>query len=308
MRNLFCGVGLLAVCWCGLAQAQEFTSLADRSQAVLAALDADALIVTSAEERSLDSLSLHLQQCRNYPYSETASGVHGSRILIADLRQGLETGMRCLSGDGPMGRLHSYHEYQAHRLLLLFEARQAKTVKCVEDAMFATAVATGPRGSSIEDPLYRQLRTVEHPAIVIDTYRLGGVLSRQFDDETYRSFFHLADSQIIEHRHGQPLRPANLHRYKNRSGLLFHEVIHWLGHEHSALYPDLAHLYETCCFAGSDYIGDARRNREHQETACDILRDDELWSSSHRPYRQMRLWHLKGYDAFKGRMRADYDL
>jgi len=308
MRDLLCGLGLLAVSWYGLAESQEVVSLSDRSKAVLAALDAAALVDTAEGERSISALSLRLQRCDRYPYSEAASGPHGSRILVEDLKQGLAAGLHCLSGSGPMGRLHPYHKYQAHRLLLLFETEQMKTLKCIEDAMFATAVATSPHGSSVDDPLYRQLSTVEHPAVVIDTYRLGGFLSRQFDDETYRTFFHLADSQIIEHRHGQPLRPANLHRYKNRPALLFHEVIHWLGHEHSALYPDLAHLYETCCFAGSDYIGDAIRNQEHQKAACSILRDDELWSSTHKPYRQMRLWHLKGYGALKREMRADYDL
>jgi hypothetical protein len=173
--------------------------------------------------------------------------------------------------------------------------------------MFATAVATGPRGSSADDPLYPQLRGVDYPAVVLDTYRLGGILSRQYDDETYRSFFHLEDAQIIEHRHGQPLRPANLHRYRNLAGLLFHETIHWLGHEHSALYPDLTHLYETCCFGGSDYIRDPARNRAHQQTACAILQDEDLWSGGTSPYQQMRVWHHKDYDTLKSRMRADYD-
>ena len=83
-------------------------------------------------------------------------------------------------------------------------------------------------------------------------------------------------------------------------------MVHWLGHEHSAIYPDLAHLYETCCFGGSDYIDDAAANRDHQKTACAILKDDALWAHGYSPYRQMRVWRLKGYDGFKTRMRADY--
>jgi hypothetical protein len=103
------------------------------------------------------------------------------------------------------------------------------------------------------------------------------------------------------------LRPASLHRYRNRPGLLFHETVHWLGHEHSALYPDLAHLYETCCFGGGEYISDAAIAGSHQAAACDVLRDDERWDSAHNRYRQMRIWHDKGYDELKMRMRADYD-
>jgi hypothetical protein len=211
-----------------------------------------------------------------------------------------------MAGHSEAGRLHPYHEYQAHRLLTLFESEDSKTFRCVEDDMFAVAVATGPNGASASDPLFKQLQSVTFPAVVLDTFRLGGVLSRRYDDKTYREFFHLRDDQIYEHRNGQPLRPANLHRYQDRAGLLFHEVVHWLGHEHSALYPDMAQLYETCCF-GTEYINDPSLAAVHQQTACMILQDDELWSSSYNRYQQMRIWHHKGYDRFKGAMRTDYD-
>jgi hypothetical protein len=305
---------LLTMWWLGPGHALSgeqtaFMSLAERSRALIAALDVDTLADAGDGERVIPGANLRIRQCDSYPYGQPATtpGDRGASILIADLGQGLATGLACLTGSGPMGRLHRFHEYQAHRLLSLFESKQAKTMQCVEDAMFATAVATSPRGISPDDALYQQLRTVQHPGIVFDTYRLGGILSRRYDDDTYRAFFHLADAQILEHRNGQPLRPADLHRYKNRPGLIFHEVIHWLGHEHSALYPDLTALYEACCFGGSDYIRDPERNRQHQQTACAILKDDALWSSAHKPYRQMRLWHLKGYDNFKAEMRADYE-
>lgn len=61
------------------------------------------------------------------------------------------------------------------------------------------------------------------------------------------------------------------------------------------------------CLTGSDYIRDPERNRRHQQTACAILKDDALWSNAHKPYRQKRLWHPKGYDSLKAEMRADYD-
>ena len=310
----FCGVFLLALSWLGpghavSAEQTAFASLAERSRALIAAMDTEALSEAEDDGQVLPGPNLRIRQCDGYPYSEPASapGGRGGHLMVADMRQGLKTGLECLTGSGPMGRLHPFHEYQAHRLLSVFESKQVKTMQCVEDAMFASAAATSPRGASPDDPLYAQLRAVPHPGVVFDTYRLGGILSRRHDDQTYRAFFHLADAQILEHRNGQPLRPADLHRYKDRPGLIFHEVVHWLGHEHSALYPDLTQLYEACCFGGSDYIRDPERNRRHQQTACAILKDDALWSNAHKPYRQMRLWHLKGYDSFKAEMRADYD-
>lgn len=276
-----------------------------RTSAVLDHLAADAPQLATVADLELPTLRLQIRGCADYPYGEVGSG--GARRLLDDLRSGLRDGLQCLAGQGPMGRLHPYHEYQASRLLDLLQGPQTKTLQCVEDAMFATAVATSPRGLAPDDPLYPQLRSVGHPGVVIDTFRLGGVLSRRYDDATYRDFFHLADAQILEHRNGQPLRPASLHRYANRPALLFHEVIHWLGHEHSALYPDVTQLYETCCFGGSDYISDPQRNLAHQAAACAALRDDALWSNAYHPYKQMRIWHSKGYDELKPTMRADYD-
>jgi hypothetical protein len=313
MRFRVTGVCGFVICWLLAgqvlhAQSSDFVPLAERTARLLDELRSERLVAADRpDERRVPGVGLHIRNCRAYPYNETANLAAGADTLLSDLAAGLATGLQCLSGDGPMGRLHPYHEHQAHRLLGLLEARTAKTFQCVEDAMFATAVATSPRGVSIDDPLYDQLRRVRHPAVLLDTYRLGGILSRRHDDETYRAFFHLADDQIFEHRNGQPLRPANLHRYRDRAGLLFHEVVHWLGHEHSAGRPDLTHLYETCCFGGSDYIDDPARNAAHQQTACAILKDDELWSEAYNPYRQMRLWHHKGYDRFKAQMRADYD-
>ena len=306
-------IGAYLVCLSGLLFAGQSTAadtqyapLGARADRLVASLSAAQPASTAPDLQALPDLYVTIRGCSAYPYGQPREPADTARQLIDDLADGLRTGLRCMSGLGPMGRLHQYHEYQAHRLLKLFESPLTKTFQCVDDTMFATAVASSPDGLSADDPLYAQLHQVSHPAVILDTYRLGGLLSRRFDDETYRNFFHLADDQIFEHRYGQPLRAANLHRYQDRAALLFHEVVHWLGHEHSAIYPDLAHLYETCCFGGSDYIDDDAANRDHQKTACSILKDDALWAHGHSPYRQMRVWHMKGYDAFKQRMRADY--
>lgn len=283
-------------------------TLEARTRLLLEALDnSDLKTVASGGGVKLSDLNIRIEGCAAYPYGESPDISRAARTMLDDLRQGLREGLQCLGGQGPQGELDSYHRFQAERLLELLEAPKEKTFLCVEDAMFATAVATSPKGVTKEDALFRQLRLVEHPAVILDIHRLGGFLSRKYDDQTYRSFFHLKDEQIFKHRNGQPLRPIGLHRYQNRAALLFHELVHWLGHEHTAVKPDLAHLYETCCFGGSDYISDATRNDIHQQSACEILKDEELWSPYNSPYRQMRLWHYKGYDRLKTRMRSDYD-
>ena len=306
--RLFAGV----LCAIGIAQMAQAESerplpLPERTALLVDALETTALTHVAADGISrLTATGLKIQDCRGYPSEEVRPLPDAHTELLEDLRSGLATGLRCLAGEGPMGRLHPYHEYQAHRLLSLFESDQPKTLRCVADEMFATAVATSPGQRDTSDPLARQLSLVEYPGVLIDTYRLGGLLSRKHNDETFRSFFHLSDQQIYEHRNGQPIRARRLHRFENRPALLFHEIIHWLGHEHGAIQPDVTHLYETCCFGGSDYIDDASLNRHYQQTACDILRDDELWSQGYSPYKQMRIWHYKGYDELKKAMRADF--
>jgi hypothetical protein len=300
--------GLLLTTLPAHAAGEDFVPLHERSAMLLDRLESAALIVgDETGEFVAEGVGLRIRQCGGYPYHERHDALAGARAVRDDLVAGLRTGLACLAGDGPAGRLHPYHEYQAARLLDLFEGGREKTFQCIEDRMFATAVATSPQGLRADDPLRAQLSQVEHPAVVLDTFRLGGILSRRHDDDTYRTFFGLADEQILEHRSGQPLRPASLHRYGDRASLLFHEVVHWLGHQHGAFQPDLTHLYETCCFGGSDYISDPGLNAAHRDTACGILRDDALWSTSYHPYKQMRVWHERGYHRFKARMRADYD-
>jgi hypothetical protein len=291
-----------------IAAAPELTPLMERVERLTTAIaEETSTVAARSGDLDLKRTSLRIRNCGSYPYS-TAVGESDwpAGLLLADFSRGLETGLQCLGGEGPAGRLHVYHEYQAHRLLTLLESERIKTFRCVQDDMFAAAVATSPQGVTTTDPLHRQLSSIRHPAVLLDTFRIGGVLSRRHDDQTYRDFFHLAEEQILEHRNGQPLRPASLHRYRDRARLLFHEITHWLGHEHSAIYPDLAHLYESCCFGGSEYIADPASNRAYQHEACTILKDDELWSNSYSPYKQMRLWRHKGYDSLKSRMRADY--
>jgi hypothetical protein len=243
------------------------------------------------------------QGCKHYPYHNTANALASHQVLTLDIKQGLEKGLSCLAGKSPAGQLHPYHEYQALKLMKLLESEKTKTVHCVEDEIFAYAIANTPinphRKPHPQDKLTAGL---PYPGILIDTFRLSGSISNKHDEATYRDFYKLDDEQIKVIKTGKPLKLEGMHRYKKRDGLMFHEMIHWLGHEHSSIYPDTTHLYETCCFGGSDFISDETKNKKFQKQACNILKDDELWGKS--KYQQMRLWKYKEYDQLKRNMRG----
>lgn len=271
-----------------------------RTQAWLAQLS-PGLAQPTADGLAFAGAAVAVVDCDDYPYHRIEA--EAEQHLVADLAEGIQQGLSCLSGQGPQGELHPYHRLQAERLLELLESPQLKTFRCVADRMFANAVATTNQPPAGDD---RLLRDVRHPSVLLDTFRIGGLLSTAHTESTYRDFFKLNDEQIREHLTGSPLRLDGNHRYQNMPALLFHELVHWLGHEHSAIYPDVTHLYETCCFGGSDYIDDAQVNQYFQAKACGVLRDAELWDRAHNSYQQMRFWHHKGYDQLKAEMRDQY--
>lgn len=252
-------------------------------------LSSDAI---TALVNSIDSSSFQISNCADYPYHINDNVEHGPGKLLKDIRQGLATGLQCLSGHGEMGRLHAYHENNALRLAAIVSGRAQKQLQCVRDELFAVAIADSTSG--------------QHYRITIDTFRAGGLLSKRHEDEVYRAFFNLNPAQIREHKTGSPLRLDGLHRMQDTAALMFHEMVHWLGEEHSGIYPDVTHLYETCCFGGSDFIRDEKTNQRFQLQACAILQDDELWSAPTR-YQQMVIWNDKDYDDLKTEMRAQYE-
>jgi hypothetical protein len=248
--------------------------------------------------------TITVTDCEDYPYHDPAqaSGVTG---LVSDLKAGLKQGLQCLAGQGPMGPLAAYHSDQASRLIALLEGDQQKSLQCVNDELFAYAMAASPRQRLSDQALTERLHNSPGLTILLDTYRIGGLLSQKFDAGTYQTFFNLNQQQITQHLTGKPLKMQGMHRYRNLPGLLFHEMVHWLGHEHTGLYPDLTFLYETCCFDGSDFIENDAINAGFQVRACHILKDEELWSAN--PFQQMRLWRHKAYDQLKREMRSAYD-
>lgn len=245
--------------------------------------------------------SIEVKNCSTYPYH---SGNQGESRLLKHFAQGLQKGLSCLMGNGTAGRLHNFHEQQARQLLSLLNSNEPKQFQCVQDDLFAYAMASSPDQIITDPDLKKRLQTSPRLSIFLDTYRLGGLLSQKFNKQTYENFFNMDREQITEHLTGKPLRLKGLHRYKNLPGLLFHETIHWLGHTHTNLSPDVTFLYETCCFGGSDYINDEEANAEFQARACNILKDDELWSAGSD--RQKEIWKQKGYSRFKREMRRYY--
>lgn len=248
---------------------------------------------------------IHIENCKNYPYHNQQSPTQGYQVLANDIRNGLRIGLQCMVGKGPMGKLHPYHKKQAEKLLDILENKQQKTFRCVEDKTFAYAIARPPPELFKQFINDKVIHDVPYPGVAIDTYRLSGFLTRKHEPGIYRDFFKLDDHQIAEHLAGKPQRMDRLHRYNNLKALVFHETIHWLGHAHTNMSPDVVDLYETCCFGGSDFISDQDSNKQFQQRACHILKDAELWDAGQK--QQASLWRKKGYDQLKFDMRKLYD-
>jgi hypothetical protein len=250
--------------------------------------------------------NFRIEGCDQYPHHEQTSSLAGFNVLLSDMEQGLQQGLSCLAGHSPAGKLHPFHARQADALLRLLESPLPKTVRCVADKTYAYAIARLPPSADSGSEHFETVAAdIRYPGIVIDTYRISGYLSRRHEVAVYRDFFKLDARAIDRHLNVKPQWFEGMHRYRNRASLLFHEMVHWLGHTHGNTYPDVVHLYETCCFQGSDFIQSAEDNARFRDQACAILKDDELWQANR--YKQMRLWAFKGYDQLKPDMRQAYD-
>ncbi len=249
--------------------------------------------------------NIQLEHCGEYPYHEPQAVSTGFHTLITDIKAGLRKGLQCMSGLSENGRLHPFHEEQAKRLMSLIESQEQKTFRCVQDKMLAFAVANTRPDLSHYSSIDLVIRDLPYPAVVLDTYRISGFISNAHKPSVYRDFFKLNEEQIARQLAGKPEHIDGLHRYHDRAGLVFHEMLHWLGNEHTNLDPDPVFLYETCCFGGSDFIDNEQTNAAFQRKACAILKDSELWEAN--KYKQMRLWRYKQYDDLKRAMREKYN-
>lgn len=307
IRILMIILALLAVKPYVIASSSVYATLSSRIDRLLASFNTRSHI--AQQQSPVSSMvvgpDIRIENCNNYPYHNQTSPAQGYVTLANDIRQGLRVGLQCMVGKGPMGPLHPYHRKQAVLMLDILESRQQKTFRCVEDKTFAYAVAKAPPELVKLDDNDKLIRDIPYPGVAIDTYRLSGFLTRKHEPSTYRDFFKLDDHQIAEHLAGNPQRMQRLHRYNNRKELVFHEMVHWLGHAHTNMRPDVVDLYETCCFGGSDFISDPDSNQKFQIRACNILKDSELWDASEK--QQTRLWRKKGYDQLKPDMRKMYD-
>ena len=245
--------------------------------------------VTGRKEALLLGGRIRIEDCQNYPYHDNSRDAEGFLKLAADLRQGVEQGLVCMAGLGPAGSLHPYHAVNARRLADLLNDETGKILSCVEDQTFAYAIAHPAKSPAMSHE------------VLIDTYRISGFLSRRFERATYRDFFKLSEPLIEDHLTGKPLHLDGMHRYRDLPGLVFHELTHWLGYEHTNLTVDVVDLYEVCCFGGSDHISDDEVNRGFQQRACSILRDAELWDADEET--RKRLWHDRDYYLLKREIR-----
>lgn len=284
------------------SQASNLQNTLDSSHRIKQLMDSFRLADSQNKTASVTD-SLQINDCHDYPYHNNLQPA-GNQRLVEDLKQGLQQGLMCLTGKGPMGQLHPYHHAQALRLISTFEDKQPKLLQCVRDELFAYAMAKSTQQKISDAKLAEKLQKSPDLSIFLDTYRIGGLLSQKFKPETYKLFFKLDQDEITQHLTGKPMKLEGIQRYENLPGLLFHETVHWLGHWHTNINPDITFLYETCCFGGSEYINDEQVNAQFQNRACNILKDKELWSA--HPYKKMRIWHHKEYDLLKREMRDYY--
>lgn len=246
------------------------------------------------------SQNMVLENCEDYPYMETKAYASEGYVQMLDhIKTGLNKGLQCLAGMGSSsGKLHDFHRREALKLMEIIESKKRKTLRCVKDEIFAFAVSKGKATkNSISDTsnLDAYLQDLDHPGIVFDLFRIGGYLSQKHDMKTLVEFYGFEEAQASQHLAGRLLQEN--HRYGDLAGLHFHEMIHWLGHEHSIIEPDVTFLYDTCCFDGSDFIDNNEVNKKFQKRACDILRDDELWSVS--GIDRKNVWQAKNYGQIK---------
>ncbi len=297
----------LAVKSVALADAVSDKSAASRIAKLLASFDLEPFIAQQGNPAPGITVgpAIRIENCKNYPYHNQQSPMQGYVMLANDIREGLRIGLQCISGNGPAGPLHPYHNQQASLLLDILESNHQKTFRCVEDKTFAYAVAIAPPEQFKYYEHDQDISEISYPGVAIDTYRVSGFLSRKHEPSAYRDFFKLDEQQIAEHLAGNPKRMQRLHRYENRKELVFHEMVHWLGHAHTNMSPDVVDLYEACCFGGSDFISDENSNKSFQLRACNILKDTELWDANQK--QQTRLWRKKAYDQLKPDMRNMYD-
>lgn len=291
IRNSLVFVAVIATA--GFSNAKPASGPADDIDRMLGSLQQSEWESTGSGLNLVLGGRIVLEACGSYPYHDNTNGTQGFQRLAADLLSGLQQGLQCMAGLGPMGSLHPYHEGNARRLIDLLNDDSGKRLRCVEDKTFAYAVA---------HPAKSPADTNE---VLIDTYRVSGFLSRKFDRATYRDFFNLSQLQIEDHLTGKPLHVDGMHRYRDLPSLMFHEVIHWLGYEHTNLTADVVDLYDICCFGGSDHIVDRELNRGFQERACGILKDAQLWQADAST--RERLWYQKGYFRLKREIRQAAD-
>jgi hypothetical protein len=256
-------------------------------------------ITLSEKPTKSNSNTLLVSGCDDYPYHDNRNQVHfGNQRLLKDLKSGLAQGLMCLSGNDPaVGKLHPYHHQQAFRLMDLLESDKTKSLQCVQDELFAYAIASSPQQIISSKKIQSVFKNSPELTILIDTFRVGGMLSKKLPESAYETFFKMDDEQIQQHLTGKPLRLNGVKRYENLPGLLFHEMVHWLGHLHTNTEPDITFLYDTCCFGGSDFVDDKNVNQNLQTRACNILKDDELWTANN--YKKARLWKHKEYNELK---------
>ena len=133
------------------ASAASAPSLEQRLNTFLTKLDQPIQASPNSNQVSIPSANIQYQGCQNYPYHNTYNAAISHNTLTQDIKQGLTQGLSCLAGHSAAGRLAPYHEQQALKLMSVLESNTVKTIRCVEDEIFAYAV-----------PIHRMTQDANH--------------------------------------------------------------------------------------------------------------------------------------------------
>ena len=92
-----------------LAVSQHLHAETTASNTPLDRLLATIHLPVDTAESAFITESIKVSGCRDYPYHDNGPA-SGLKVLVSDLKAGLQQGLQCMSGQGPMGQLHPYHQ------------------------------------------------------------------------------------------------------------------------------------------------------------------------------------------------------
>lgn len=174
----------------------------------------------------------------------------GIQSLTQASTEGIRRGVYCLRELGPSGKM------LAAKLISFFQPKAAKKAKiqCTH-----SGETLGPKGHEIVVKKHFSAHAFDH-----DSPEFPG-LYLNLDDESFAEEPEFA------------------------AGVIFHEMIHWLGYAHGSGI-DISYLAESCCFTNSEVT----LEKNAQTEACNLLKDHPSFTSEDYHRRFARVMKSRG--------------